>query len=172
ELGLKVIAAAGSDEKVSLAVSRGGPTARGFNYTDCDGTLFREKLRAAAGKGGVDVFVDAVGGEMLEAGIRSLNWDGRAVVVGFAGGGVIPKIPANILLVKNVSVNGLYWGAHAKANPALFAESARTIIDMWAAGRIKPHVSHRFSLAEANQAFEVISSRKSTGKVVLVPNLQ
>ena len=132
--------------------------------------------------------MDAVGGDLLEAGqysssksvlpntyntlyvtgIRSLNWDGRAVVVGFAGGD-IPKIPANILLVKNVSVNGLYWGAHARANPKLFLESTSAIIDMWANGKIKPHVSHRFPLDKSNEAFEVIASRKSTGKVVLVP---
>jgi NADPH:quinone reductase len=105
----------------------------------------------------------------MSTGIRSLNWDGRAVVVGFAGGGDIPRIPANILLVKNVSVNGLYWGAHAKANPKLFAESTKTVVDMWAAGKIKPHVSHRFPLSQANKAFQTIMTRQTTGKVILVP---
>jgi NADPH2:quinone reductase len=100
-------------------------------------------------------------------GIRSLNWDGRAVVVGFAGGG-IPKIPANILLVKNVEVSGLYWGASAVHNPTLFMKSSQEVITMWLKGTIKPHVSHRVPLADANTALDIIKSRKSTGKVLLV----
>eukprot|EP00602_Paraphysomonas_sp_CaronLab_P001316 CAMPEP_0185025264 /NCGR_PEP_ID=MMETSP1103-20130426/8286_1 /TAXON_ID=36769 /ORGANISM="Paraphysomonas bandaiensis, Strain Caron Lab Isolate" /LENGTH=354 /DNA_ID=CAMNT_0027558417 /DNA_START=35 /DNA_END=1099 /DNA_ORIENTATION=+ len=167
-MGARVIAAAGSDEKVEIAVAKGGPSALGFNYAGCDGKEFRSKLKEVAGKGGVDVLVDAVGGEFLEAGIRSLNWDGRAVVIGFAGGD-IPKIPANILLVKNVSVSGLYWGAHTKHNPKLFLQSSSHIIKMWAEGKLKPHISHRFPLDKVNDAFSVIQSRKSTGKVVLIP---
>lgn len=100
-------------------------------------------------------------------GIRSLNWDGRAVVIGFAGG-VIPKIPANILLVKNVAVSGLYWGASAIYDHALFAQSSKEVIAMWLEGKVKPHISHRVPLAEANSAFEIIQSRMSTGKVLLV----
>lgn len=100
-------------------------------------------------------------------GIRSLNWDGRAVVVGFAGGD-IPTIPANILLVKNVEVSGLYWGAAAVHNPELFKQSSHEVISMWLQGSIKPHVSHRIPLAEANTALGIIKSRKSTGKVLLV----
>jgi NADPH:quinone reductase len=118
--------------------------------------------------GGVDVFIDAVGGDLLESGIRSLNWDGRAVVVGFAGG-QIPKIPANILLVKNVSLCGLYWGAHAKGNPKLMAQSTSEVIRLWAEGKIKPHISHRFPLDKVNDAFDVIQARQSTGKVILCP---
>jgi len=96
-----------------------------------------------------------------------LNWDGRAVVIGFAGGG-IPKIPANILLVKNVEVSGLYWGASAMHNPTLFAQSSQEVISMWLEGKVHPHVSHRVPLTEANKALEIIKSRKSTGKVLLV----
>lgn len=161
--------------------------------------------------GGVDVIMDAVGGDYLEAGwlntislpstcfyimsdvdnnvcdvdvdvngddngddisysslgIRSLNWDGRAVVIGFASG-AIPKIPANILLVKNVEVSGLYWGASAIHNPALFMQSSKEVISMWVEGKVKPHVSHRVPLAEANDALDIIKARKSTGKVLLV----
>ena len=96
-----------------------------------------------------------------------MNWDGRAVVVGFAGG-KIPQVPANILLVKNVEVSGLYWGASAVHNPKLFMKSSKDVISMWLDGTIKPHVSHRISLAEANKALDVIKGRKSTGKVLLV----
>jgi NADPH2:quinone reductase len=96
-----------------------------------------------------------------------LNWDGRAVVIGFAGGG-IPKIPANILLVKNVEVSGLYWGASAIHNPPLFQKSCQAVISMWLEGKVKPHVSHRVPLAKANDALDIIKLRKSTGKVLLV----
>jgi len=166
-LGANVIVAAGSDEKVQLALSRAGSGATGFNYSGCDGKKFREKLKEVSGKG-VDIFIDAVGGEFLEAGIRSLNWGGRAVVVGFAAGGEIPKIPANILLVKNVEVSGLYWGASAIHDPKLFRKSAEDVITMWVKGMIKPHVSHRIPLAETNKALDVIKSRKSTGKILLI----
>ena len=104
---------------------------------------------------------------LLLPGIRSLNWDGRAVVIGFAGGS-IPKIPANILLVKNVEVSGLYWGATAVQNPALFLKSSQEVLSMWLEGKIEPHVSHRVPLAEANKALDIIKSRLSTGKVLLV----
>lgn len=96
-----------------------------------------------------------------------MNWDGRAVVIGFAGGD-IPKIPANILLVKNVEVSGLYWGASALHNPQLFQKSSKEVISMWLEGRIRPHVSHRVALSDANKALDIIKSRMSTGKVLLV----
>lgn len=89
------------------------------------------------------------------------------MVIGFAGG-EIPKIPANILLVKNVEVSGLYWGASAIHNPSLFAKSSKEVVSLWLQGKIKPHVSHRIPLADANDALSVIKARKSTGKVLLV----
>lgn len=88
-------------------------------------------------------------------------------MIGFAGGG-IPKIPANVLLVKNLQLIGLYWGATAIHNPTLFVQSCREVISMWLEGKVKPHISHRVPLAEANEALEIIKSRKSTGKVLLV----
>ena len=109
-----------------------------------------------------------VGGDLLEASVRSLNWNGRAIVVGFAGGS-IPSIPANILLVKNVSLLGLFWGAHLVHDPPTLLTSAQQLVDWWLAGDIKPHVSERLPLAKANEAFALIEGRQTTGKVVLVP---
>ena len=81
----RVIAACGSDEKLSTATSKGAE-ALGVNYSDADAKEFRARLKAAAGERGIDVAVDMVGGDLLEACVRSLNWNGRAAVVGFASG--------------------------------------------------------------------------------------
>ena len=99
--------------------------------------------------------------------VRSLNWNGRAVVVGFAAG-AIPSIPANLLLVKNVALSGLFWSAHMLHDRATLVASAEQLVAWWLAGEIKPHVGARLPLAQANEAFALIEGRKSSGKVVLV----
>ena len=174
ELALKlgarrVIAAAGSDAKLAVASDKGADAACGINYTGLDGKAFRAALKEAAGKGGVDVALDMAGGELLEPVVRSLNWNGRAVVIGFAAGS-IPKIPANLLLVKNVSCSGLFWGAHLQHDPATLLASARQLIAWWAAGEIRPHVCARVPLSRAHDAFDMLEGRRSTGKVVIVPD--
>merc|ERR1711916_26672 len=98
-------------------------------------------------------------------------WEARLVVCGFASG-TIPKIPANLLLVKNVSAVGLFWGAYAKKNPAVLHESIAKTLDMAARGVLKPHVSGQFDIAKANEAFDFIATRKSTGKVVITGQQQ
>ena len=109
------------------------------------------------------------GGGLLEPAVRSLNWNGRAVVVGFAAGH-IPKIPANLLLVKNVSCSGLFWGAHLQHDPATLLASARQLIAWWAAGEIRPHVCACVPLSRAHDAFDMLEGRQTTGKVVIVPD--
>ena len=95
-----------------------------------------------------------------------MAFDGRAVVVGFASGD-IPKIPANLLLVKNCSLTGLYWGAHAKHRPEVFGESITRVVGLWREGEISPVVGATFPLAAANDAVAALAGRKTTGKVVL-----
>ena len=112
--------------------------------------------------------IHQVGGELLEPCIRSLAWNGRAVVIGFAAG-QIPKIPANLLLVKNVSVSGLFWGAHLIHDPRMLMASSSQLIQWWLEGKIKPHVGARVSLDKANDAFGLVEGRMSVGKVVLFP---
>ena len=188
----RVVAACGSDEKLALAASRGAE-AEGINYRGLDGRAFRARLKEVAGAGGVDVVVDMVGGapacsralhrgpaapadprlpcppgELLEPAIRSLNWDGRAVVVGFASG-AIPQVPANLLLVKNVAVSGLFFGAHLQHDPNAVRASAEQLVRWWLLGEIKPHVGARLPLAQVNEAFALIEGRGTTGKVVLEP---
>ena len=168
-LGARAVAACGSAEKLALC-ERYGASAPGVNYAAAagDGRAFRAALQEAAGPRGVDVMLDMVGGELLEAGVRSLNWDGRAVVVGFAGGAV-PKIPANLLLVKNVALTGVYWGAHLRHEPATLRASMAQLVEWWLAGELKPHVGARYPLAEAFDALTLVAERRSSGKVLLLP---
>ena len=110
---------------------------------------------------------DPVGGALFEASLRSVAWGARLVVIGFAAGKV-QQIPANILLVKNVSAIGFYWGSYRARAPQLVASGYAQLFEWYAAGKLKPHVSHQLDLAEAGAALELLKSRKSTGKVVLV----
>lgn len=160
-LGATVIACAGGADK--LAVARDHGAAHGIDYKTED---LRERVKALTGGRGVDVVYDAVGGTVFDAALRSLAPNGRLLVVGFASGAV-PQVPANILLVKNVTVIGYYWGAYRKLDPQAIRESLREALDWYAAGRIRPHVSHTVDLAEAARALELLRNRASSGKVVL-----
>ncbi|KAK7249968.1 alcohol dehydrogenase [Aureococcus anophagefferens] len=154
---------AGDDAKLRLALDRGA--AAGVVYGGTDAREFRAALREAAPEG-IDVAVDMVGGDFLEPIVRSLAFDGRCVVVGFASG-TIPKIPANLLLVKNCALVGLFWGAHAIHRPAVFADSLRNVVGLWRAGDIAPHVSATYALADADAAVAALVERRSSGKIVL-----
>lgn len=166
QMGLRVIAACGSEEKLRIAQEHGAEPA-GINYGPSSQD-FRTQLKEAAGKRGVDVVVDMVGGHAEQA-VRSLNWEGRVVVVGFSGGR-IPQIPANLLLVKNVSVSGVFFGGYLQRAPDVLQQSARCLVEMWLAGEIKPVICNRVPLSKANEAFELIEGRKSVGKVLLRPD--
>ena len=167
----RVIALASSEEKLALAAAKGAEAGRGVNYGGGladDPRALKAAIKAAGGDDGIDVVVDMVGASVLEPCVRSLNWNGRAVVVGFAGGH-IPRLPVNLLLVKNVSVSGLFWGAHLIHDPKALLRSAEQLVEWWAAGEVTPHVCARLPLEEANAAFAMIEGRASTGKVVLIP---
>jgi NADPH2:quinone reductase len=116
----------------------------------------------------VDVVYDPVGGDSFDAAMRSTNWGGRLVVVGFAGGSV-PQIPANILLVKNLSALGFYWGSYRHRRPALLAPSFAQMFEWWQEGKLKPRVSGQYDLAEVRTALSLVAERKATGKIVLTP---
>jgi NADPH2:quinone reductase len=118
--------------------------------------------------GGADVVYDPVGGPSFKAALRATNREGRIVIIGFASGD-IPQIPANHLLVKNITVIGFYWGGYLKFNPTALTDSMGELLDWYAQGRLKPHVSHVVPLDKAADALELLRSRKSTGKVVVAP---
>ncbi|XP_072802156.1 quinone oxidoreductase-like protein 2 isoform X1 [Vicugna pacos] len=158
-LQAKVIAAAGSDEKCQLAMQRGAHSS--VNYSQ--GSL-KEAVRKLVGNGGVNVVIDTVGGDLFLEALRSLAWEGRIVVVGFAGG-TIASVPANLLLLKNVSAMGLYLSRYWDQNFPLFSRGLSSAIQYCQQGRIQPHIGAVFKLEEVNDAFLHVTQRKSTGKV-------
>ena len=105
-------------------------------------------------------------GDAFDAAMRSIAWEGRLVVIGFASGRV-PEAKANILLVKNISVVGFYWGSYNIKKPEVVMDSMKTLLQWYDAGKIKPHVSHQIPMEKAADALEMMIQRKSTGKVVL-----
>jgi NADPH2:quinone reductase len=157
-MGAEVVAVARGAEKQAAARDRGADHVLGP-----DPEAMREAVRAM---GGADVVYDPVGGELWKQAMRCANFEARLLPIGFASGDV-PQIPANILLVKNLTVIGLYWGAYQRLAPAVLAESFRTILGWWGAGRIRPYVSATLPLDRADEALALLESRAAAGKVVV-----
>ncbi|XP_062437481.1 quinone oxidoreductase-like protein 2 [Rhea pennata] len=157
----KVIAAAGSDAKCELALKSGA--SHSVNYSQS--SLRDEVMRLTDGRG-ADVAVEAVGGDIFKAALQSLAWEGRIVVIGFAGG-KIPSIPANLLLLKNVSAMGMYWSRYQKENFPVFSSTISSVLEYCQEGKIHPNVGAIFKLEEVNEAFNHVLQRRSTGKVII-----
>lgn len=160
-IGATVIAAARGADKLEVARRHGADHV--IDYASED---LRERIKAITGGRGIDVIFDPVGGDISDAAFRSLRWEGRIVIVGFAAGR-IQQIPANLLLVKNISAVGLFWGEYRHRDPELVREWFDTLSQWYVAGKIKPHVSHVLPAEKAGEAMEMLIQRKSTGKIVL-----
>jgi NADPH:quinone reductase len=164
-LGARVIACAGGPEKLAIAKAHGAD-----HLIDYRRESIRGRVREIAEGGGADVVYDPVGGESFDQALRAASWGGRLVVVGFAGGKV-QQVPANILLVKNLAVLGLYWGAYRRHRPAMLPPAFAEMFGWWAQGKLTPLISARYDLAEAKTALQEIAERKATGKIVLTTGL-
>ena len=158
-MGARVIASARGAEKLRIAQAAGAD-----HLIDSDAPRLREALKSL---GGVDVVYDAVGGPAFTEAMRATKPEGRLIPIGFAGGEV-PQIPANHLLVKNLTVIGLYWGGYLKFAPQTLSRSMATLFDWYRSGGLRPHISHKLPLARAEEALELLRARKSTGKIVVV----
>jgi len=158
-MGAEVIAVARGAERLERVRAMGA-----HHLIDSETADIRASVK---GLGGADVVYDPVGGDQWVAALRAANPEARLIPIGFASG-EIPQIPANILLVKNLTVIGLYWGAYQRFAPAVLAESIRRLIAWYGEGRIRPHISHRLALEEANRALDLLRNREATGKVVLL----
>jgi NADPH2:quinone reductase len=161
-MGARVIAAASTDEKLALCREYGATET--VNYATED---LRGKLKELTGGRGVDVCYDPVGGPYSEPALRSMAWEGRFLVIGFAAGD-IPRIPLNLPLLKGCQVVGVFWGAFTGREPARNRANLEEIVQWWAAGRLRPHVSATYPLAEAGAAIRELADRKARGKVVVV----
>ncbi len=160
-LGAEVIATAGGPDKLRVAQDHGADHLIDYRSED-----IRERVKALTGGVGADVVYDTVGGDAFDASLRSINWGGRILVIGFAGGRV-PQIPANILLVKNISAIGVNWGSYRSRDPARLAESFARLFDWYGRGLLKPLISATYPLADAPRALADIKARTATGKIVL-----
>lgn len=159
-MGARVIAVASSAEKLAICQAHGADVLVDYGVGD-----LRAQLKAAE-PNGVDVVYDCVGGPHAEIAVRSLAWQGRFLVVGFASGD-IPKLPLNLLLLKGVSAIGVFWGEYVRRNPSGHRNDMTAALNGVERGQLKPHVSQVRPLAQVRAALELLEARKAVGKIVL-----
>jgi len=159
-LGARVIAAASTAEKLEFAKSAGADEL--INYAE---RSLSDAVKEATGGKGVDVVYDPVGGELAEQALRTLTRGGRFLVVGFACGS-IPRFAANLVLLKEASIVGVWWGPWAGRNPGTQAENLHAMARMIGAGQLTPRITGSYPLDDYKEAFRAITDRRVLGKVV------
>jgi NADPH2:quinone reductase len=161
-LGAKVIAAGGNDDKLAAVKERYG-IEHVINYKT---SSLKDQIKAITAGAGADVIYDAVGGDLFEQSLRSIAWDGRLLVVGFASG-TIPSAKANLVLLKGSSIVGVFWGAFTARDPETNRKNFDQIMRWFTEGKLHPSISHRFPLARAAEALDAIVRREVVGKAIL-----
>ena len=160
-MGANVVAVARGADKLAIAKAAGADHL--IDTETCP------DLRVALKDlGGIDVLYDPIGGDAFKSAFRACNPEARILVIGVASGDV-PQVKANHLLVKNITLLGFYWGGYMTFNPKALTGSLETLLDWYAQGKIKPHVSNILPLDQVADGMELLRSRKSTGKVVITP---
>jgi NADPH2:quinone reductase len=163
-LGARVIATAGGADK--LAVAREAGADELIDYREDD---FVVRVKELTGGRGADVIYDPVGGDIFDRSLKCIAWNGRLLVIGFAGGR-IPEVKANRILLKNIAVVGLHWGAYVQHEPERIAETFEALFGLYEKGAIRPLIYKRYPLDRAAQALEDLASRKTYGKLILAPS--
>lgn len=167
-LGATVIAAVSSEEKAVAARAAGADRTLVYGRPPFDKAQSRalaDAFKRAVGGAGADVIYDPVGGDYAEPALRSINWDGRYLVVGFPAG--IPKMPLNLVLLKGCDICGIFWGEFAKRNPAANRAHVDTLMRWWEGGLIAPKVSQCWPLERAGEAISAMANRQAIGKLVV-----
>ncbi|WP_421710872.1 NADPH:quinone oxidoreductase family protein [Alcanivorax sp.] len=159
-MGATVIACASNEEKLAVAKEAGADDL--INYAEED---LKDALKQRYPKG-VDVIYDPVGDKFTEAAIRNMAWNGRLLIVGFAAGD-IPKIPANLALLKGCSIVGVFWGAFTQKEPQTNIQNIMELMQLFNQGKINPRISQVFPFEDYEQALAALTSRTAKGKVVL-----
>ena len=161
-LGARIVATGGDDRKLARLAELYG-VEHLVNYrTNPD---WKETVKAIT-DGGADVIYDPVGGDVFEQSLRCIAWNGRLLVIGFAGG-TIPSAKANLILLKGCAVVGVFWGGFAAREPETNRRNFALLFDWWKEGKLKPAISHRFPLAKAAEALGALARREVVGKAVL-----
>ena len=166
-MGLTVIAACSTQEKVDFCLSKGAD--KGLVYENAPLDRGQQKTLSnqikELGGGGVDIIYDGVGGDYAEPAIRAMNWEGRFLVIGFPAG--IPAIPLNLMLLKSCDIRGVFWGAAVARDPKANQQNLMEMFAMYADGKIKPHISNSYPLERGADAIRELMDRKAMGKVVV-----
>ena len=162
-MGARVIAAASTNEKLNLARLHGADET--INY---DSLNLRDQINALTNERGADVIFDPVGGDIFDVAVRRIAWEGRYLVVGFASGR-IPSLPANIALLKNAALVGVFWGTYLMHDPAVIKRSFAQLLAWYAADLLQPHIHRVYPLECAGAAMLELMERRAMGKLVLTP---
>jgi NADPH2:quinone reductase len=162
-MGATVIAVCSTDEKCQVAKENGADIC--INYLSED---LKAAIKTHTKGKGVDVVYECVGGDMFNVCARSMAWNGRLLVIGFAGG-EIPKFAVNLALVKGFSVVGVFWGSFTQHQPEDFMMNMKELLTWCAEGKVKVVIDESFALENAVDAIAKVTDRKVKGKVVLVP---
>jgi len=166
-MGARVIGAVSSEEKAAFAKEAGADGTVIYPpgaFAKEQSKAVAESFKTATG-GGADVIYDAVGGDYCEPALRTMNWNGRYLVVGFPAG--IPTPPLNLTLLKSSSIVGVFWGASVAREPKLHEGNVRDLFKLYGEGKIKPRISAHYPLAEGGKAIRALMDRKATGKLVV-----
>ena len=159
----RVIACASSAEKIAFARKHGADDSIDYSAED-----LKEALRRLTAGRGVDVVYDPVGGAHAVSALRSIAWQGRFLVIGFAAG-EITKLPLNLVLLKGCDVLGIFWGSWIERDPAGHRANTEQLLAWCAEGKLSSHVHAVYPLAEGAIALKAIASRKVMGKIILKP---
>ncbi len=161
-LGARVIATAGSSEKLAVCSQAGADQV--IHYREQD---FAQEVNALTDGRGADVIFDPVGGDVFDQSLRCIAFGGRQLVIGFASGR-IPEITANRILLKNISIVGLHWPAYSAKAPELVQQTHLRLLELYNAGAIRPIIGSQRSMHELPKALTQIAERRAWGKLVVI----
>jgi len=162
-LGARVIATVGGAEKAEIARNLGADEVIDYRVDD-----FVARVNELTGGRGADAIYDPVGGDVFDQSLKCIAWNGRLVVVGFASGR-IPEVKANRILLKNIAVTGVHWGAYLVNEPARVPETFDHLFALYGKGLIKPLIYKTYSLDDVSSALAELTSRKTHGKLIITP---
>lgn len=162
-VGANVISTAGGAKKVQICKDLGADIA--IDYREDD---FVKQVKAETDGGGADVIFDPVGGDVFDRSRKCIAFDGRILVIGFAGGR-ISDAPVNHALIKNYSIVGVHWGLFRKLNPYETVSIHERLIDLYKQGYVRPLVYQEYDFADVPNALEVLGDRKTYGKLIVKP---
>jgi NADPH2:quinone reductase len=165
QAGCTVIAAAGGAAKLALCREAGADQLIDYRASD-----LKEAVKAATGGRGADIVIDVVGGPFTEAAVRASAWRGRVMVIGFACG-EIPRVPANLLLLKGCELSGVLWDGLLRHEPVEGHRQVAALLAAIAAGRLKPAISARYAIEDAGIALRLLAERQAGGKLIVCPAL-